>query len=194
MGEGPGIVKKPPASVNAALDAGAKTPSLTRAPRHFLAALERVPAEREAFLAEACGMDTVLRREVVSLLACHQETVAIGQEPPVTDEVFGNSKYRRHYKRVSVERLMNFFDGAGLGCRNRGSAKALDYDKHWRVFDARQSGYLVDGCRRPPTGSPLGTRSGTVRSKSGSSSARRNAMRSPWPRPRMFSWRASGSI
>jgi len=34
------------------------------------------------------------------------------------------------------------------------------------------------GFRRPPIGSPLGTRSGTVLSKSGSSNARRNAMRS----------------
>ena len=46
----------------------------------------------------------------------------------------------------------------------------------------------------PPTSSPLGTRSGIVRSKPGSSNARRNAIRSPCPRPRMFSWRALGSI
>jgi serine/threonine-protein kinase len=37
--------------------------------RVFAAALEHEPAERSAFLAEACGDDEELRREVESLIA-----------------------------------------------------------------------------------------------------------------------------
>ena len=39
----------------------------------FSSALEREPAQRSAFLAEACGEDGALRQEVESLLASHQE-------------------------------------------------------------------------------------------------------------------------
>ncbi len=40
----------------------------------FLAACERPPEARSAFLAEACGEDDELRREVVSLLGFHRES------------------------------------------------------------------------------------------------------------------------
>jgi serine/threonine protein kinase len=39
----------------------------------FLAVLERPPAERDAFLEQACGGDDTLRREVTSLLAAHEQ-------------------------------------------------------------------------------------------------------------------------
>jgi hypothetical protein len=52
-----------------ALDRAAMTPpSHARAKELFLAAIERPPAEREAFLARACGSDSPLRSEVESLL------------------------------------------------------------------------------------------------------------------------------
>ena len=44
------------------------------------------------------------------------------------------------------------------------------------------------------SGNPLGTRPGTVLSKFGSFSARRNSTRSGAKAPRMFSWRTRGSI
>jgi eukaryotic-like serine/threonine-protein kinase len=47
-----------------------------RAKDIFLAALEHAPADRVAFLAEACGDDAQLRSEVESLLAFHDEDVA----------------------------------------------------------------------------------------------------------------------
>jgi len=43
----------------------------TRVTALFTAALERPASERDAFLAEACGGDEALRREVISLLAAH---------------------------------------------------------------------------------------------------------------------------
>src|SRR6187399_2428279 len=44
-----------------------------RAKDIFLAALEHGPAQRSAFLAEACGNDAQLRAEIESLLAFHEE-------------------------------------------------------------------------------------------------------------------------
>src|SRR5262245_33645938 len=39
----------------------------------FQSALERNPAERSAFLAQACGDDIVLRHEVESLISSHDQ-------------------------------------------------------------------------------------------------------------------------
>ena len=47
-----------------------------RAKAVFLAALEQPPAQRRAFVAEACGADEALKREAESLLDFHDE------EPP----------------------------------------------------------------------------------------------------------------
>ena len=48
----------------------------------FNAALEREPAERAAFLAEACGADETLRREVASLIASHEQATQFIEKPP----------------------------------------------------------------------------------------------------------------
>src|SRR5262245_54648043 len=53
-----------------------------RAKEVFLDALARPEAERSGFVAEICGDDTVLRQEVESLLAFHQEE----SEDSVPDE------------------------------------------------------------------------------------------------------------
>src|SRR5262245_523137 len=45
-------------------------------------ALEREPAERDAFLAEACGDDGELRREVESLLGFHNRAESFIEAPP----------------------------------------------------------------------------------------------------------------
>ncbi len=54
-----------------------------RAKELFGSALERGPAERSAFLADACGEDEALRQEVESLLKAHQDsaTTFIGAHP-----------------------------------------------------------------------------------------------------------------
>src|SRR5688572_2906745 len=44
-----------------------------RAKDVFLAALERPPEDRDAFVEDACGSDTTLRQEIQSLLAFHGE-------------------------------------------------------------------------------------------------------------------------
>lgn len=51
-----------------------------RAKALFLIALERPPADRSAFLAEACGNDTALRQEVESLLAFHSDAAQAATE------------------------------------------------------------------------------------------------------------------
>jgi tetratricopeptide (TPR) repeat protein len=60
-----------------------------RAKDVFLAALERPPAERAAFLAETCGDDAALRQEAESLLGFHEDDDQ-GTEagPDVSDDAF----------------------------------------------------------------------------------------------------------
>src|SRR5947209_19362498 len=49
----------------------------------FLAALEKPgPAERHAFLREACGADEGLRRQVEALLAQHEQASGFLESPP----------------------------------------------------------------------------------------------------------------
>ena len=47
----------------------------------FGAALERTPAERDAFLREACGSNNALREEIESLLMAHDSPVSILEKP-----------------------------------------------------------------------------------------------------------------
>ena len=58
-----------------------------RAKDLFLEALDRPKGDRDAFLAEACGNDADLRREVESLLAFHEESGA--SEPKIGVAAFG---------------------------------------------------------------------------------------------------------
>ena len=55
-----------------------------RAKDVFLAALERPPGDRAAFLAEACGDDAALRREAESLLEFHEDDEG---DRPASDSV-----------------------------------------------------------------------------------------------------------
>jgi eukaryotic-like serine/threonine-protein kinase len=60
-------------------------PGWPRVEELFHAALERVPAEREAFLRGACGGDEALRREVLSLLAEQPEAERLMERPATAD-------------------------------------------------------------------------------------------------------------
>lgn len=75
-------------------------------------ALERPAAERTAFLAEACGGDTELRREVESLLVAHQEAdaeflskpaveIALEDLPALPQESLAGKTFG-HYRLLSV--------------------------------------------------------------------------------------------
>ena len=55
-----------------------RPPMPARAEATFNSALERPPEEREVFLAEACGDDTVLLADVRELLAAQQTAIAQG--------------------------------------------------------------------------------------------------------------------
>ena len=60
---------------------------LARVKELFLAAADRPPADRAAFLAEACGGDADLRRRVEALLAAHDAPGGpLGQAPPAADD------------------------------------------------------------------------------------------------------------
>src|SRR5687767_6417087 len=50
--------------------------------RLYHAALEREPLDRTSFLAEVCGTDEALRREVASLLAAHEQASNFIEQPP----------------------------------------------------------------------------------------------------------------
>jgi serine/threonine protein kinase/Flp pilus assembly protein TadD len=59
-----------------------------RAKDVFLAALERPPAERAAFLADACGDDAALRQEAESLLRFHEDDNEAETAPGVPSAAF----------------------------------------------------------------------------------------------------------
>src|SRR5262245_30427224 len=75
----------------------------------YHAALECEPLKRAAFLAEACGADEALRREVASLLAAHEQASNFIEQPP--DDVAAGWKAASspfqersfaHYQMLSV--------------------------------------------------------------------------------------------
>src|SRR5437016_12614920 len=55
----------------------------------FHSALEREPAQRGAFLAEACAGDEWLRRQVEALLAAHEEAGSFIERPAMEVEARG---------------------------------------------------------------------------------------------------------
>src|SRR5688572_23568544 len=58
----------------------------SRAKELFLAALDQPVDERGAFVAETCGADLALRREVESLLAFHEDDAGWHTRTPVAQE------------------------------------------------------------------------------------------------------------
>src|SRR6185369_13964541 len=78
----------------------------------FAAALERDPAERPGFVAEACGRDAELRAEVESLLAAHQAAGSLidGSASDVAASLLGkNPTDRTQLGQYKIEKLL----GAG---------------------------------------------------------------------------------
>ena len=64
--------------------------AVPRAEATFNSALSRQPAEREAFLAEACGEDDALHTEVIALLAAHEGAGGFMQDDaPPSPEIEG---------------------------------------------------------------------------------------------------------
>ncbi|MCG3159883.1 MAG: Serine/threonine-protein kinase PknD [Acidobacteria bacterium] len=79
-------------------------------------ALEREPAERVAYLAEACGGDDELRREVVSLLGFHERAENFIETPP-TDVAADwlNAKESRAGQTIGHYELIRRIGRGGMG-------------------------------------------------------------------------------
>ena len=80
----------------------------------FHAALERAPADRADFLAEACGLDASLRAEVERLLAAHDEAGSFIEASPVAGlaravQPVSNTLAGRRLGHYEIQRLI----GAG---------------------------------------------------------------------------------
>src|SRR5262245_62273022 len=70
-----------------------------RAKEIFLAALDHPAAERQAFLANACGARDDLRSEVESLLAAHDDNTS--QEPSPTEPFAPGGLFAHRYRMVT---------------------------------------------------------------------------------------------
>lgn len=85
----------------------------SEAKRIFASALEREPADREEYLARACGANTELHREVVSLLENHDRGDSFFERPlastiaPPTDPMLG--------KRVGLYKILRHIGFGGMG-------------------------------------------------------------------------------
>ena len=71
-----------------------------RAKDLFLEALDRPKGDRDAFLAEACGDDADLRREVESLLAFHEESEPVRSEPSTCASFAPGEVFAGRYRMV----------------------------------------------------------------------------------------------
>ena len=73
----------------------------------FYDALERAPAERAAFLAQACGADEELRREVLTLLAAEAKPDALLEQPldAVAAELWSDSTSTAQFAALSGTQL-----------------------------------------------------------------------------------------
>jgi eukaryotic-like serine/threonine-protein kinase len=82
----------------------------------YQAALEREPAERAAFLAEACGADEALRREVASLIASHEQAGDF-IEQPLDDVAAGWQEGDRPLPQSSFShyRMLSLLGKGGMG-------------------------------------------------------------------------------
>ncbi|MGE0128881.1 MAG: protein kinase [Blastocatellales bacterium] len=69
----------------------------------FHAALEREPAERAAFLAEACGNDASLRDAVNTLLAAHDQSFSLLDQRHAGDEFDSTSAPTKHLPDVPAQ-------------------------------------------------------------------------------------------
>src|SRR6516225_8665750 len=79
----------------------------------FLAAIEKEsPAERAAYLAEACGGDTSLRAEVEALLAAHGR---LGEMPAESEATVDESTQEGPGTVIGLYKLMEQIGEGGMG-------------------------------------------------------------------------------
>lgn len=92
--------------------------NLARIEKIYYAALERPASERAAFLAEACGADAELRREVESLLAFDEQAADFIETPP---EDLAASLFEKGANQSIVGKTLNHYrvlaplDAGGMG-------------------------------------------------------------------------------
>ncbi len=82
----------------------------------FEAALERAPEGRSSFLAEACGDDAGLRREVETLLAADGKAEAFMEAPASLDDILGDrSGEAEEGAAIGPYRIVRRLDRGGMG-------------------------------------------------------------------------------
>ena len=81
----------------------------------FQEALERDPAERNAWLREACQGDSDLRREVLSLLANHRDTDSKSWAAAATAQLIDAAGALRPGQSLGPYRIESFLAAGGMG-------------------------------------------------------------------------------
>src|SRR5437867_5909254 len=82
------------------------------------AALDRDPADRAAFLSEACAGDDELRREAESLLAAHERAGSFIEAPPeheVTELLADNRVHLEIGQRIGHYSVLSSLGMGGMG-------------------------------------------------------------------------------
>jgi hypothetical protein len=81
-------------------------------------ALARLPQERSAFLAQACGDDELLRSEVESLIASHEDANNVLETPmsQIAADLFINSQAKlRPDQKIGQYKIIEPLGSGGMG-------------------------------------------------------------------------------
>jgi serine/threonine protein kinase/tetratricopeptide (TPR) repeat protein len=105
----------------------------TRAKELFQSALEYAPADRERFLADACGGDDELRRGVLSLLHSDEKAGAFLEEAPDENALEDDEADALVGRRIGPYRLTAVIGGGGMGTVYRAVRSDSTYEKEVAV-------------------------------------------------------------
>lgn len=122
------------------MSAGGAGPGWTRVKALFAEALELPPADRPAFLDEACGADRTLREEIASLLASHEAALAQGfiRDPAVPMEP-AEPEPSLEGRTIGPYRLLSEIGRGGMGAVYRAVRADDQYEKQVAIKVVRRS-------------------------------------------------------
>src|SRR5262245_907640 len=108
----------------------------------YHAALERESAQRQAFLAEACGSDDALLREVFSLVLAHERAGNFieGSPDQIAAQMLHSEKQSLAGRRIGRYELLSLLGEGGMGMVYRAKDNLLDREVAIKILPEHLAG------------------------------------------------------